>query len=176
MCFRNSVTNSKAGRPFNSLARSEFHKRRHCCVFQPHIGETAASLRAIKIDLNVSIKNSGLQLYSAMEKSLLERLQRVCGIGHSVVHLALRRSFNTKSSSRDSSDRVPVSRQIPFRCDSISALSKLPPPRPTDRLLPREAVGSRGVVRSQGRLGAGGRSFLRLPPVSSYCAPSVGAG
>src|SRR5215472_740300 len=36
-------------------------------------------------------------------------------------HLALRKMFNTKSSSRDSSDRVPVSRQIPLHCDAISA-------------------------------------------------------
>jgi hypothetical protein len=88
-----------------------------------------------------------------MQKSLLKRLQRVRGIGHSVVRPALRKTFNTKSSSRDSSDRVPVSRRILLPFGTSAAPSKRLPQHPAGRLLLREAVYLQGVVQSLGRSG-----------------------
>ena len=64
-----------------------------------------------------------------------------------------RKIFNTRSWSLDLSRPVPACRHIPLRGGAISALSKLPPPRPEDRLLliadeeaPKELLAAEGRV------------------------------
>jgi hypothetical protein len=64
--------------------------------------------------------------------------------------------------------------ELPF--DTISAQSKRLLPHLAGRRLQRAAVGSRGVSQYRERAGGGGRFFLKLPPLSSCCAPSVGGG
>jgi hypothetical protein len=81
--FGHSVTNIKAGRPFNRLAHGEDDERSYRSAFQPYIGNPAFFLRLINVDEEILIKNSALQLYSVMQKRLLKRLQRVWGISHS---------------------------------------------------------------------------------------------
>ena len=42
---------------------------------------------AERVRLKVGVEASGFQLYFSSQKVLLERLERVCGIGHSGSHI-----------------------------------------------------------------------------------------
>jgi putative DNA methylase len=86
-----------------------------------------------------------------------------------------RKIFNTRSWSQDLSGRPLANKRILLHYDGIVTQSKPLLPHLADRPLRRELGGSRGVVRSLGRPGAGRRSFLRLPPAFSCCA-SLGCG
>ncbi|SHH13181.1 hypothetical protein SAMN05444169_5924 [Bradyrhizobium erythrophlei] len=88
VCFRDGNPNLEASNPLNGITDGEVHHRSYRLALKTHIGEPWLAIGVIEVHKKFWINLSTLQIYFTINKSLLERLQRIEWVCHSCQELS----------------------------------------------------------------------------------------